>query len=156
MSNPQWAVRLEQSKIDELNSLIAGAYSGNRQAFIEDVLRKVLSSKYPKIHRLVMGIIQFNKAQHSKSDRVFISYRLLYSLLNNSRQTAILNYLKNHSELIKAHHKSMGLSSTNKGWNSTHRLKYERSGDKSNNDLLKKAKVDQLMMDLEPYIRQCA
>lgn len=156
MSNPQWSIRLNQTKIDKLNQIINTTYSGDRQKFIDDVFNKLVDNKYPEIHNLVSSIMRFNEAQHTNTDRVVITYRLLYSLLENTRQVAILNYLESNSVLIETHHKKMGLSNVNKAFNSNHRLKYEKTSDKDNNELAKQAKVDQLRLDLKPYLEQCA
>lgn len=105
MSNPQWSIRLNQTKIDKLNQIINTTYSGDRQKFIDDVFNKLVDNKYPEIHNLVSSIMRFNEAQHTNTDRVVITYRLLYSLLENTRQVAILNYLESNSVLIETHHK---------------------------------------------------
>ena len=156
MSNPQWGTRLEQDTIDKLNELIKLKYGDDRKAFIEDALDQLSDDTFDKIHCTVKGIMAFNEAQEVSADRVLINYQMVYQLLDCSHQVNILSYLESHQSNIDSHHKDMGLGDANKSFNAMHRLKYERTSDKSNNELAKQAKLDQLKLDLKPYIEACA
>lgn len=152
MSNPQWGVRLLPEKIERLNSLIDRRFLGDRQKFVDAVLEKLEEVKYPEIHKLVQGLMRFNEEQEVKFDKLLINYQLVYKLLGETSQVNIRKYLDLRSQEIRGHHEKMGLGDENKSWNITNRLKYIRTSDKENNEQAKQAKVDQLKLELKPYI----
>lgn len=152
MSNPQWGTRLEQDTIDQLNELIKLKYGDDRKAFIEAALEQLSDKTFGDIHSTVKGIMTFNDAQEVSADRVWINYQMVYKLMGCKHQVNILSYLEAHKSDIEAHHNKVGLGDANKSWNATHRLKYDRTADKENNELLREARLERLKLDIAPYI----
>lgn len=152
MSNPQWGTRLEQDTIEQLNRLIEIRFGDDRKAFIESAIEEFTDATFDDIHSTVKALIAFNESQEVLADRVFINYQLVYQLMGCRHQVNVLSYLEAHSQNIESHHSKVGLSDVNKSWNITHRLKYDKTSDKENNELAKQAKVDQLKQDIKQYI----